>query len=73
MFVEGDADTTMPINRPEGEWFCNDDRVDSDLNPEIVFAQPLTGQCDIWVGTYDDPDTLGGFPEVTLRASELER
>jgi hypothetical protein len=47
--------------------------VDGDLNPEIFFSNPLTGQYDIWDGTYDDPDTLGGFPDVTQRMSELER
>jgi secreted trypsin-like serine protease len=72
-FVEGSADTTLLINQPDGTWLCNDDRVEGDLNPEIVFARPLTGQYDIWVGTYEDPDTLGGFPDVTLRVSELER
>jgi hypothetical protein len=73
MFVEGAADTTLLINQPDGTWLCNDDRVDGDLNPEIYFARPMTGQYDIWVGTYDDPDTLGEFPEVMLRVSELER
>lgn len=72
-FVEGEADTTLLINQPDGSWLCNDDRVDGDLNPEIFLATPLSGQYDIWVGTYDDPDTLGEFPEVTLRLSELER
>lgn len=47
--------------------------MEGDLNPEIVFAQPLTGQYDIWIGTYDDQDDLGDFPQVTLRVSELER
>lgn len=71
-YVEGDADTTLLINQPNGEWYCNDDRVDGDLNPEIVFDRPVTGQYDIWVGTYDDPESAG-FPEVTLLVSEILR
>ncbi|MFK7791954.1 MAG: trypsin-like serine protease [Devosiaceae bacterium] len=73
VFVEGSADTTLLINQPDGEWLCNDDRVEGDLNPEIFFAQPLTGQYDIWVGTYENPDALGDFPQVNLLVSELER
>jgi secreted trypsin-like serine protease len=72
-FVVGEADTTLLINQPDGTWLCNDDRVEGDLNPEIYLSQPLTGQYDIWVGTYEDPDTLGEFPDVALRVSELER
>ncbi len=72
-YVEGSADTTLLINQPDGQWFCNDDRRDGDLNPEIVFNQPLTGQYDIWVGTYVSIDQLGEFPEVTLFVTELER
>lgn len=73
IYVEGDADTTLLINQPDGQWLCNDDRSDGDLNPEIIFANPMAGQYDIWVGTFDDVETLGDFPDVTLYVSELER
>lgn len=73
IYVEGDADTTLLVNQPDGQWLCNDDRVDGDLNPEIMLDRPLTGQYDIWVGTYEDIDTLGDFPQVELFVSELER
>lgn len=72
-FVEGREDTTLLINQPDGQWSCNDDRVEGDLNPEIVFDRPMTGQYDIWVGTYEHPEDIGDFPEVTLRVSELLR
>lgn len=52
---------------------CSDDRVDGDLNPEIVFFNPLAVPYDIWVGPYEDPDTLDGFPDVTLRVSEIQK
>ncbi|MCB1508123.1 MAG: serine protease [Hyphomicrobiaceae bacterium] len=71
-FVEGNADTTLVINQPDGRWFCNDDRSSNDLNPEIVFTTPLEGQYDIWVGTFEHPSDVG-FPDVTLRVSELPR
>lgn len=72
-FVEGGADTTLLINRPDGQWFCNDDRTPDDLNPEIVFNLPMAGQYDIWVGTYEHPEELGEYPDVVLRVSELLR
>ena len=72
VFVEGQADTTLLINQPDGQWLCNDDRSEGDLNPEIYFAQPMSGQYDIWVGTFQPIDALGDFPQVTLRVSELD-
>ncbi|MEQ9812586.1 MAG: hypothetical protein RLO50_07370 [Azospirillaceae bacterium] len=65
-YVDSGADTTLVINAPDGEWWCNDDA--DGLNPEIFFDQPLSGQYDIWVGTY----TPGSFPEATVFVTELE-
>lgn len=48
--VTADIDTTLIISDPEGNWVCNDDT--NALNPEVVFAAPLGGQYDIWVGTF---------------------
>ena len=71
-FVEGSADTTLLINQPDGQWLCNDDRAQGDLNPEIRLASPMSGQYDIWVGTFEPIDTLGDFPDVTLLVSEID-
>mgnify|MGYP000365219960 CR=1 FL=1 len=64
--VESEADTTLVINDPDGEWWCNDDAVG--LDPEIFFDLPLSGQYDIWIGTFS-PDS---FPEATLYVTEIE-
>jgi len=48
--VTADADTTLIVNDPEGNWVCNDDT--NGLNPEVAFDAPVSGQYDIWVGTY---------------------
>jgi len=45
------ADTTLVINGPNGEWFCDDDSGNGGLNPLVRMA-PVSGQYDIWVGTY---------------------
>ena len=58
--VESAADTTLIIADPDGNWFCNDDT--NGLDPEIAFDAPLTGQYDIWIGTFDP----GGASPATL-------
>ncbi len=64
--VAAAADTTLVINGPDGEWYCDDDSGDG-LNPSIRFAAPQTGLYDIWVGTYAD----NSLQEATLSISEL--
>jgi ABC-type amino acid transport substrate-binding protein len=49
--AESGADTVLLINAPDGSWHCNDDFYG--LDPAIGFDMPLSGQYDIWVGTYD--------------------
>jgi len=62
------ADTTLVINGPDGNWYCDDDGGLNGLNPSIVFQNPVSGLYDIWIGTY----TSGSFQAATLAISELE-
>lgn len=48
--AESGSDTTLIINAPDGQWYCNDDW--SGLNPAVRFSPAMSGQYDIWVGTY---------------------
>lgn len=48
--VESAGDTVLLINAPDGTWVCNDDFYD--LDPAISFANPASGQYDIWIGTF---------------------
>lgn len=57
-------DTTLVINDPGGNWHCNDDS--DGLNPAVAFEQPLSGQYDIWIGTYSEGDLF----QSTLSISE---
>lgn len=59
-----DADTTLIVNDPNGTWWCDDDG-GSGLNP-LIELTPISGQYDIWVGTYS-PNTA----PATLAVSEL--
>lgn len=47
-----ESDTTLVINGPNGQWYCDDDSGNGSLNPLIRFDPPMDGQYDIWVGTY---------------------
>ncbi len=64
--VNANADTTLVINGPDGRWYCDDDGGNG-LNPSLRFGSPMSGQYDIWVGTYASA-TLQG---ATLYISEL--
>jgi len=69
-FVRATVDTTLIINAPDGSWHCNDDFAQLDASsPGIVFASPLSGQYDIWVGTYSSDD---GGTQATLVLTELD-
>jgi hypothetical protein len=50
--VNSSADTTLVINGPDGQWYCDDDGGQAGLNPAITFSPPQSGQYDIWIGTY---------------------
>jgi hypothetical protein len=65
--VTSEADTTLVINDAQGNWVCNDDGGNSGLNPSIRFDAPVSGQYDIWVGTFSQ----GDLQQSTLNVSEL--
>lgn len=65
IYAQADTDLTLVINDPAGNWHCSDDEVG--LNPGIRFPKPLSGNYNIWVGTFSDTD----FQPATLTISEL--
>ena len=66
--AESAEDTTLLINLPNGTWVANDDGPNTGLNPLLRFAQPLSGQYDIWVGTFNQ----GKTPPARLVITELK-
>jgi len=64
--VNASSDTTLVINTPDGRWSCDDDGGNG-VNPSVRFNSPMSGQYDIWVGTYSDT----GLQSATLHISEL--
>lgn len=61
--VESPHDTTLVINGPNGNWYCNDDSVG--LDPEFVFSNAVQGQYDVWVGSYGTDAYLEAALTVT--------
>jgi hypothetical protein len=60
------ADTTLVVNGPNGEWYCDDDSGE-DNNP-LVNLGSISGRYEIWVGTYSS----GESQPAVLSISELE-
>jgi len=65
--AQSNTDTTIVINAPDGQWYCDDDS-GGNLNPSVTFGSPQAGQYDIWIGTYGSGSDLA---TSTLTISEL--
>lgn len=65
IYTDGDADTTLVINGPDGQWYCSDDEIGTDAG--IEFNNATMGVYDIYVGTYSQGDR-----QTTLMISEIE-
>ena len=59
------ADTTIIVNGPAGEWYCDDDSGD-DNNPSVQL-NAVPGRYEIWIGTYSNGETK----QTVLSISEL--
>ncbi|MBN1945275.1 MAG: hypothetical protein JW797_06330 [Bradymonadales bacterium] len=62
------ADATLLVNQPDTTWRCNDDSFGT-LMPSIDFVNPMPGQYDIWVGTYD----ASSNNPATFHVTELQQ
>lgn len=63
--VTSDSDTTLVIRDPAGNWVCNDDT--NELDPAVEFSSPVSGQYNIWIGTFGAPRI---YPPATLSITE---
>ena len=64
-FVTSGQDTTLVINGPDGQWYCNDDT--NGVDPVVTFADPGSGQYDIYIGHYGQ----GAHVPAQLHVSEV--
>lgn len=65
--VDADSDTTLMVQDPRGDWYCDDDGGVESLNPSIRFDKPTSGIYSVWIGSYSS----GGGGSATLYVSEL--
>ncbi len=65
-YVRSQADTTLLINMPNGQFIADDDS-GGNLNPLITLKRPMSGQYDIWIGTFNNGKTA----PATLYVTEL--
>lgn len=65
--VQSGVDTTLVINAPDGNWYCNDDGGNIGTNPSIQINNPQSGRYEIWVGTYGG----ASLAPAQLQISEL--
>lgn len=63
------TDVVLLVNTPDGEWHCNDDG-GGGTDASLTFESPLSGNYNVWVGTY--ASRSGDLPAATLYVSELE-
>ena len=64
--VDSRTDTTLVVNGPDGQWYCDDDGGLNGRNPALRFPHPGSGQYDIWVGTFSNT----ALHDATLYVSE---
>jgi hypothetical protein len=62
------ADTTLIIQAPNGNWYCDDDSGPG-LNPSVTIGNPGSGRYQVWIGSYRQ----GEYAQATLSVSELGR
>jgi S1-C subfamily serine protease len=78
-FITSDpnADTTMLINDPEGRWYCDDDSLNTP-QPSVDIPEPVEGQYDVWVGSYNPDEQIVGSlvitqnDEITIESIQLQ-
>ena len=64
VYVTGSGDTTLIINRSNGQWICNDDSYGG-TNPSVDLRNENAGQIDVWVGSYQSGQQVRGVLHVT--------
>lgn len=58
------TDTTLIINGPDGNWYCDDDGY-GDGDAEVRFNRPQSGTYDIWVGKFGSSGTASARLLIT--------
>lgn len=63
-YNEGNGDTGLVINDPNGRWHCDDDS-HTGTNPMVSIENASGGQYDIWVTSYSSDDNIASTLYIT--------
>lgn len=61
-------DTTLIVQTPEGDYVCNDDAASGLFNPQVNIEDATSGVYDIWVGSFNQDEVIGGRLRVGIPA-----
>lgn len=64
IFAESEGDTTLIVNAPDGEWYCDDDGHYA-LNPRVDFDEAESGRYAIWIGSFYQDEGLNATLNIT--------
>ncbi|MDX1991048.1 MAG: serine protease [bacterium] len=64
IFFLSEGDATLLVNTPSGEWYCSDDSFET-YSPTVDIQNPVEGQYDIWVATYNPQEVIPGLLFIT--------
>ena len=70
LLVEANADTTLLVSAPDGNFLCADD-ADGNLNPVLVIPEPAAGRYLVWIGRVDPSAPVSGTLTLTEAAGAL--
>ena len=59
------ADPVIELYDATGTLVLTDDDSGGNLNPALVFADPMAGQYDIWIGSYSASENIAGQLLIT--------
>ncbi len=59
-YFDSSEDTTMVINDPNGDWYC-DDNSGPGSDPQIAFSRPVAGTYNVWIGDYEQGNATTGY------------
>lgn len=66
LYAEGEGDTMLLVNAPDGSWWCDDDSLGR-LDPALHFPGAASGLYNVWVGSYTQE-----YLDATLHVSEMD-
>jgi hypothetical protein len=71
LFYVSVGDTTLIVRAPDGSLLCSDDD-GLLLNGAIEIVSPVTGEYDVWVGSYYPDEQVAGYLMLTRSEEPLE-